>query len=568
MRSTTAPRPPAWEAGPVPSGRPTDATAFRRGTRSTAPALGRPPRWWDYLAGVERVGVELAVAGGALGAAWLAAHGHRPGVVRALVLAAALAALWAGWRATSWALTLGHRRNVVEPLARALSDLVGRHSLEAAGHFLDVPADYAEPGARPVTVRLPLGWRSLDGERLAVEAIVSGRLGVSDPSFSWSTSGRRPHVTVRPRHHPPARLSFADVEVRALVEGRPESAPLIGVAARAELVAVDLDAEAPHMLVSAATGGGKSVLLRAVAAQLLHHGATASILDFKRGSHPWARGIEGVEYLRDVGDMHHALVRLGAEVERRSRLLDDWHGEGEPPFTRHVVIVEESNATLARLGRWWDRHRERSAPKWSPATEALSDVLYMGRALGVNVLLCAQSATARALGGPEVREQFVARCLARYSRQAWSMLCGDVLPMPASTRHPGRVQVVIGGEARATQVLYMTDHEAHAWATSGDRLSLADAFHLGDGPGTVPGRPALRLVEPAPSGDLVTLRQAIEGGALGVSLAVARRARGRDPEFPAPSGRRGMADVWRPAELSRWERNRPRGGPRVAEVES
>ncbi|WP_228388846.1 hypothetical protein, partial [Streptomyces jumonjinensis] len=31
----------------------------------------------------------------------------------------------------------------------------------------------------------------------------------------------------------------------------------------------------------------------------------------------------------------------------------------------------------------------------------------------------AQSATARALGGPEVREQFATRILARYSVNAW-----------------------------------------------------------------------------------------------------------------------------------------------------
>jgi hypothetical protein len=287
------------------------------------------------------------------------------------------------------------------------------------------------------------------------------------------------------------------------------------------------------------------------------------VLDFKRGSHPWARDVEAVDYVRDIGDMHAALVAIGAEVERRTRLLDvEDDGQGEP-FARHVLVIEEANATMARLVRWWERNRERGAPKHSPAVEALGELLYMGRALRMNVLLVAQSATVRALGaGPELREQFVARVMARYTPQAWAMLAGDVTPRPPSSRHPGRVQVVMGGQARATQVLYLTDPEAHGWATSGERPTVEGVGHQGEAAGTVPGRPALRLIEPAASGELVSLREAIEAGALGVTLDVARKARTRDPDFPAAEHRRDLdgADLWRPEALARWERNRPRAG--------
>jgi hypothetical protein len=78
----------------------------------------------------------------------------------------------------------------------------------------------------------------------------------------------------------------------------------------------------------------------------------------------------------------------------------------------------------------------------------------------------AQSATARALGGPEIREQFATRILARYSMNAWRMLAPEIHPAPKSTKHPGRAQVVIGGTARETQVLFFTDAEAREWATS------------------------------------------------------------------------------------------------------
>ncbi|MFD3469760.1 hypothetical protein ACFWWM_25995 [Streptomyces sp. NPDC058682] len=69
---------------------------------------------------------------------------------------------------------------------------------------------------------------------------------------------------------------------------------------------------------------------------------------------------------------------------------------------------------------------------------ALNEILYMGRQVRMYVLLVAQSATARALGGPEVREQLSTRILARYSVNAWRMLAPEVHPAPKSTKHRAR----------------------------------------------------------------------------------------------------------------------------------
>lgn len=54
----------------------------------------------------------------------------------------------------------------------------------------------------------------------------------------------------------------------------------------------------------------------------------------------------------------------------------------------------------------------------------------MGRQVRLHVLLVAQSATARAIGGPEMRENFSTRILVRYSLNAWHM------PVPAGQPHP------------------------------------------------------------------------------------------------------------------------------------
>jgi len=51
-----------------------------------------------------------------------------------------------------------------------------------------------------------------------------------------------------------------------------------------------------------------------------------------------------------------------------------------------------------------------------------------------------------------------------------------------------------------------------------------------------------------------------------LSYDALRQAKRRDPEFPEPAGKRGNAGVWRPADLQRWELNRPSAQPSVTFV--
>lgn len=225
-------------------------------------------------------------------------------------------------------------------------------------------------------------------------------------------------MTVKKARKPPAKAAFKDPKTREIVAAAKESAPVIGISSAGRIVTVDLDAESPHILVNASTGGGKSVTLRCIACQMLHHGS----LD----ADP-----------KDIGP-------------------------------RLLILLEEVNATMKQLARHWEKTRESGDPKVSPAVDALNEILYMGRQLRMHVLLVAQSATARALGGPEVREQFSTRILARYSLNAWRMLAPEVHPAPKATKHHGRAQVVSGGSARETQVLFFTEAEAREWATTGN----------------------------------------------------------------------------------------------------
>ncbi|MGW5990313.1 hypothetical protein ACWFRT_21470 [Streptomyces anulatus] len=252
----------------------------------------------------------------------------------------------------------------------------------------------------------------------------------------------------------------------------PESAPLIGLGSGRKKVTVDLDADSPHVLISAGTGGGKSTILRAICCQFVHNGALAYVLDFKRISHTWARGVPGVAYCRDIGEIHDALVHLAQEGRHRLALVEQLADdvlEKEPwrVGPRIVILLEEVNATMAQLKRYWSKIRESGDPKESPAIEALAQILFMGRQVRLHVLLVAQSATAQAVGGPAMRENFSTRILVRYTLNAWRMLVPEVSPIPMASEHPGRVQVVTRGRAQETQVLNLSNVEAREWAMSG-----------------------------------------------------------------------------------------------------
>ncbi|MFD7305304.1 hypothetical protein ACFV83_31015, partial [Streptomyces pharetrae] len=125
-------------------------------------------------------------------------------------------------------------------------------------------------------------------------------------------------MRVKKTRKPPAKVLFKDPKVRELVAKAPKPAPIIGLGSAGRIMSVDLDADSPHILVNASTGGGKSALLRCIACQMLHHGSLVYVLDTKRISHPWAHGIDGVTYCRD-NDIHDQLIELGRTGRLRTR---------------------------------------------------------------------------------------------------------------------------------------------------------------------------------------------------------------------------------------------------------
>jgi hypothetical protein len=587
-------------AGRPLDGRPrTDSSFFLPGTRSVVAHVQRPSHW-SMLPGWKRAGYRLGVP--AVLAQFVVVRSAPWGrwVLLALALVAAAAAGWGGWRGYMRAREWRWRRKWVRPLSRALGPVLGVP--HAAGlDWLRIPRDLHTREDAEARILLPPDFSGEDGVRKHVQQVVAAKLALHDaPEFRWKLAGREPELLVRQAPQPPARVELAQLVPH--MTAAPESAPVLGLGVRSAPVAVDFDDESPHLLAGIGSGGGKSVTLRLLAAQVLARGGLVVVADLKRVSHRWMTSpapLPGVAYVRDVADIHDALLAVAEEGDRRFRLIEEYGDDAVLGLPRVLFLYEEATMTGGRLTTYWQKIRQRSDPKASPAiTEGLAGILLLGRQALIHAVAVGQSMTARVLGGPEMREAFSARLIGRATAQQQRMLAPDV-KLPPSSKRPGRAQLVQGGDVHAVQIGLMSPEEARAWVVAGQAAagvswpvgaSVRDLLAAGASSGlsvpaarvTAPlpvagGRPALRLVSAPSSGatsgeeEPVGLAEAVEdGGPLaGLSLESVRKARYRDRDWPPVVARRGTELLYRPSDLARWRRNRVRAeAPAGAESSS
>ncbi|MFC8296278.1 helicase HerA domain-containing protein [Micromonospora orduensis] len=424
----------------------------------------------------------------------------------------------------------------VEPVVRWLPERAQRAAWavqRVARPVTSRLAVFRRPGAEEVGPRIELTADTpylTKEQRQLVSAIITSKIPVSDLVESWHQVGPRVIATWTVRKRPPARVGLAEV-----AEHFPRLAEwefFLGLGAGDRPVTVSLRDDSPHLAVSAGTGAGKSVLAELVAVQVLARGGRVVILD-RKGSHRWALGLAGVDYCARPEQMHDALVRLAALADERNTLAmheaEDWD-----PGPRVLVICEELNATIGQLANFWGDARGKGDPKRSPAISALADLLFLGRSAKVNVLAVAQMLTARAIGGPEARENFGVRCLARFTANNWKMLVPEAA-QPRPSRTLGRWQVVIGGQATETQVAYLTSAEARALACPRS-----------------PGTSEVNALS-SPSRDFLTLREAVDAEILPWRYdAAKKRLQRRVGAVPRVRGKRGNADLYARDDLVTW----------------
>ncbi|WP_033665013.1 type IV secretory system conjugative DNA transfer family protein, partial [Salinispora oceanensis] len=300
-----------------------------------------------------------------------------------------------------------------------------------------------------------------------VRQTITAKLPLGDLVESWDQVGTHAVGMWTVRERPPRTVGFADIE--PYLDALKDDEFLLGLRAGGRPYVVSLNNDSPHIACSAGSGAGKSVLAMLLAVQVLSRGGRVLILD-RKGSHRWALGLPGVTYCTAPADMHAAIVGTAALAdERNSAALAQ--PEGWNPGPRVLVIFEEMNATVAQLKAHWDESREKSDPKVSPAIQGFRNIMFMGRSAKVHLFGVAQMLTANTTGGPESRENFGIRALARYTANNWKMLAPEC-PMPRKSGTLGRWQLVVAGTATEVQVAYLNPKEARAIAITGRPVDL------------------------------------------------------------------------------------------------
>jgi len=392
-------------------------------------------------------------------------------------------------------------------------------------------------------------------QRGYISAVIGAKIPASDLVERWNQVGATVTATWTVRKRPPGRVGYTHLEAR--LARLKEWEFMLGLGAGDKPVVVSLREDSPHIACSAGSGAGKSVLAQTVAVQVLARGGQVVILDLK-GSHRWALGLPGVVYCTTPEQMHHALVQLDALAEaRNTRALQE--AEDWDPGPRVLVIAEELNATFTKLRDYWTDHRPQGGAKVSPAIRGFRNLLFMGRSAKVNVFAVAQMLTANTTGGPESRENFGIRALARYTRNNWQMLAPEA-GMPRASRTLGRWQIVVAGTATECQVVYLSAAEARLLVhklSPGTRSPLI-AVNQEMSPGHRDSGDTSDIQTPTdPLSETITLRDAVARGiapwAFDATKKRLQRARkAARPNLPTPVGKDGTADLYRVGDLIIW----------------
>jgi hypothetical protein len=448
---------------------------------------------------------------------------------------------------------LPHHRKWVRPLHGAL---IERHGLLR-------PPQIDRDRSR-VVQPLPRAWAGDAKERAAIVEVIVAKTGIPAPEARWRLAGPAPRLELTTGASVPATVRLADVR-RAIDAAKPDE--LIWGLGRDGPVKSSLASDSPHLGLSMGSGAGKSVTIRAILAQMLHHGAIALVIDYKQISQHWARDLPNVSIVRHPQEIHAALMWLGREISRRNEVAfygADLEGNVHSVVGPRLIIAgEELNAAMKALRIYWRqlRDEDKSLPVRPPSLDSLDLVNLMGRQVLMNMLYVGQRLSNKASGGDgDVRESIGVIALGRYKASTWKMLAEDH-PMPPSTRKPGRFQVV-ADDVTEVQGIKITAVEARELALSGTVSLLppgmpgAPRVAAGTGlaiSGTEQGFVAeTSPVVSVPSGR-VTLSEAVEEGVVRRSLHAVRKASQRDPGFPRPRGLRGTAREYDRVDLMTWD---------------
>jgi hypothetical protein len=514
----------------------TDATFFRPATKDLT-SHGRSGKW-HHMHGWKRTAWRIGIAGFIGGFLYGFTQEKMVTIVAtiaAAVIGLILGALYLWVSIKDWHLNT----RVAAPLYHVASQITGHPEFEDHRKHLTIPRDYATNKKAIIRFTLPYTWEGGAQDQKRVEQLFIRRLG-GEWDSKWLWSAHPPRLEFRPSPAPPSKVGLA--EILPALESSDCNNLVLGIGTHDKIAGIDLDSESPHVALSMGTGGGKSSLIRLMVAQLRRHGVERiDIIDPKRISHNWAKDIPGVFIHRTMAQQMSAIHDFRTEMESRYDLLDD---DDALQFPRRVLIFEEQNSWINYAKQYWADYRqeleskERSkVPAQNPAIGDLGFILFQGRQARMNVVSVYQRMSASAAGGGDLRENYYAKILARFSAQTFKLLVGST-PIPRSSKHNGRGILVLGDDIQWVQFAFLTESEAKQYAMSGD----------------APAPAALDAAEPAEP--LVTLREAADAEIIPMRYAALRRARSRagatfPPGHESPAGR-----AYRPTDLRTWHAER------------
>lgn len=497
---------------------------------------------WHWRAGWQRGALRAGTLAGALGLAYgmLAA---RTVTVAAGLAACALGIVAGGFlariRIRDWTLD----RKIRYPLYATAAQITGHDPTANPRHHLIVPRDYSKNPKAKIVYNLPYTWEGRTQDQKRISDLFARRLG-GEWDMIPHFSAHPPYLEFMPSPAPPASVNFADI--LPYLEKSDSNSIVLGIGTHATIASINLDSESPHVAITMGTGGGKSSLLRLIVAQLIRHGVRRiDIIDPKRISHDWARNIPGVYIHRTMAEQIKAVHAFRIEMESRYDTLEQESGAGLPltEFPRHVLLIEEQNSWIQYARQYWKDYRnELTAAERSrisaepPVISDLGFILFQGRQSRMNVFSVFQRMSAAASGGGDMRENYYAKLLARFSPQTWKLLVGTT-PVPRSSKINGRAKFVLGEDDRWIQLAFITEAEAQEYAARGNVIVESDD-------------------SPEPD-DPVTLREAADAQVIPLSYAALRRARTRaGAAFPAAVAS-AAGSAYRPSELRAWYSARP-----------
>lgn len=214
-----------------------------------------------------------------------------------------------------------------------------------------------------------------------------------------------------------------------------------------------------HVLVATGGAGGTTTLLRSIAAQALRQGRSVDLLDLdrRRPSHPWAQHVPGARLHSSAAEVQALVLDLRDEL-LRSPERDDSTEDGQ-----RLLVIENADRVLDALRQHYLVEQPDTQAEEAPAVEALAELLYFGRAHGLQIV----AASARGIPphlGVSLREQFTTRIVACAGTSLWTRIAPEIWPVPPNSIIPGRMHLVRDDTAYRLQALYLSEAEAHAWA--------------------------------------------------------------------------------------------------------